>query len=75
MSRPKAVMIIDAVIRKQRLVREHKSLRIEHVTAPQWHWRGWWLDSEGVIQQAVNRDLGLLCDEISERIDPYKRLS
>ena len=73
MSQRKAVMIIDQVLRKYRLLRDHPNARIVHQTAPSWHWRGWWLDEDGVIQQRVNADLGLLIDDMTEALDQYGR--
>ena len=70
----KAVMMIDQVLRKQRFVRDHPGVRIDHLTAPSWHWRARWTDADGQAHDCANNELGLLLDELEPALDPYGRL-
>jgi hypothetical protein len=64
MSRQKAVLVIDAILRKQRYVRDHPQVRITHLTAPLWHWTATWPGADGGTREAVDYDLGRLLDAL-----------
>ena len=66
----KAAAMIDQVLRKQRFVRDHPDVRIEHLTAPSWHWRARWTDSDGTTHELTDRELGALLDELEVALTP-----
>ena len=60
----KAAAMIDQVLRKQRFIRDHPDVGINHLTAPSWHWRARWTGADGQAHERANFDLGLLLDEL-----------
>lgn len=70
----KAAGYIDQVLRKQRICRDHPELRIDHLTAPSWHWRARWA-ADGTRHELTDHDLGALLDAVEPLLDPYGRLT
>ena len=64
MSRQRAVMVIDAVVRLQRYRRDHPGVTVEHQAAPHWRWAATWVDGDGRPHGLTDRELASLLDRL-----------
>lgn len=66
------IMIIDAVVRKQRYERDH-DVSIKHLTSPAWPWQATWQSADGCSRLIADHELGRLIDTLEALSDGAAR--